>query len=162
MTTIRNQYWNLRFFQKVSIENKKSSYFHNFGRIWLVNELVLISLALIWYKQSAIQSNNSIESYAEHELLPKRQIDSSFLILKVGQSFRGLPWAENEQKIPAGVDIGKTNFWAVFPDGPADVIRDRQPPACFLKRALVEIYIQPEYEQEMQGLILMWRRITKY
>ena len=68
MSTIKNHYLNLRLFRKVSIENKKSSYFHNFGRMWLINELFLIFLALIEYKQSAIQSNNSIECYAEHDI----------------------------------------------------------------------------------------------
>ena len=45
-----------------------------------------------------------------------------FLILKVGQSFKGLSWDENELKIPAGVDFGKRNFLAVFLDGDADMI----------------------------------------
>ena len=46
--------------------------------MWLVKTLVLIYLAPIKYKQITIQSDNSIENYAEHDLLLKRQIYSSF------------------------------------------------------------------------------------
>ena len=37
MSTIKKQYWNFGFFQK----QKECSYFHKFGRMWLVNELAL-------------------------------------------------------------------------------------------------------------------------
>ena len=48
MNIIRNQYWNFRFFKKY----KKCSYFYNFGRIWLVDELVLTFLSPINYPKA--------------------------------------------------------------------------------------------------------------
>ena len=41
MRTISNQYWNFRFFHEFFFQkHKKCSYSNNFGRMWLVNELV--------------------------------------------------------------------------------------------------------------------------
>ena len=50
MSAIRKQYWNFGFFQK----HKKCSYFHNFGRMRLVNELVLSFLAPIKYAKAQL------------------------------------------------------------------------------------------------------------
>ena len=48
MSIIRNQYCNFLFFRK----HKKCSYFYNFGRIWLINELVLTFWAPIKYAKA--------------------------------------------------------------------------------------------------------------
>ena len=53
MSTIRKQYWNFEFFQKVFFEkHKKCSYFNNFCRMWLVNEPVLTFSAPIKYAKA--------------------------------------------------------------------------------------------------------------
>ena len=53
MSTIRRQYWNFGFFQEFFLKKIKTfSYFHNFGWMWLVNELLLTFSVPIKYDKA--------------------------------------------------------------------------------------------------------------
>ena len=76
MSTIKNQYWNFLFFQKVIFKNKSSAQSLNFDWMWLVNKIVLTFSAPI--KCAKAQFNLIILSRVMPHTTYYRQTDNYY------------------------------------------------------------------------------------